>query len=100
MTIKSDVDIQKTREAEWSDGAFWGQGKGGNCRLEYMSGLLLAPLTGSCHFIHLSSRFSRCTVRSSFVGGIYAFSEMVGRVEVGREFVFAGRLSVAAVGED
>ena len=64
----------------------------GKCRLGYVIGVMPSNLTGPCHIIQWTSKFTTKLVKSSLGGEVYAFSEMLDHMSMLREFYghFAG----------
>ena len=78
--------------AGWSDAAYGNTTCMGKCRLGYVIGVMSSNLSGPCHIIQWTSKFTRKLVKSSLGGEVYAFSEMLGHMSMLREFYghFAG----------
>ena len=76
----------------WSDAAYGNTTCMGKCRLGYVIGVMPSNLTGPCHIIQWTSKFTRKLVKSSLGGEVYAFSEMLDHMSMLREFYghFAG----------
>ena len=70
----------------WSDAAYGKLSEDGRCRLGYIIGLMSSSLSGPCHVLRWTSKFTRKLVRSSLGGEAYAFSEMVDHMALIREF--------------
>ena len=88
----SKVDANRVCTVGWSDACVAGQGADGECRPGFMFGFLPMSLKDPCHLAHWIYRFTRRPVRSNFGAEIYAFSEVVGRMEiVMRFFTIFGR---------
>ena len=83
----------------WSDAAYGDLTKTGKCRLGYLIGLMSSALSGPCHVIQWTSKFTRTLVKSSLGGEVYAFSEMVDHMALLREFYARfSRISPGMVG--
>ena len=82
LTFNSDLDLQHTCFAEWSDAPYSEYSRDGKRRLGYMFGLMPSTLDGSSHLIHWSSRNTRRTVKRSLAGHTYALGEMVGHMKL------------------
>ena len=54
--------------------------------LGYLIGIMSSSLTGPCHVLQWTSKFTRKLVKSSLGGEVYAFSEMIDHVALLREF--------------
>ena len=74
--------------AGWSDAAYGDLSQNGKCRLGYLIGIMSSSLTGPCHVLQWTSKFTRKPVKSSLGGEAYAFSEMIDHVALLREFPF------------
>ena len=70
----------------WSDAAYGKLSEDGRCRLGYIIGLMSSSLSGPCHVLQWTSKFTRKLVKSSLGGEVYAFSEMVDHMALIREF--------------
>ena len=70
----------------WSDAAYGDLTKTGKCRLGYLIGLMSSALSGPCHVIQWTSKFTRKLVKSSLGGEVYAFSEMLDHMTLLRGF--------------
>ena len=70
----------------WSDAAYGRLSEEGRCRLGYIIGLMSSSLSGPCHVLQWTSKFTRKLVKSSLGGEVYAFSEMVDHMSLIREF--------------
>ena len=70
----------------WSDAAYGKLSEDGRCRLGYIIGLMSSSLSGPCHILQWTSKFTRKLVKSSLGGEVYAFSEMVDHMALIREF--------------
>ena len=71
----------------WSDAAYGDLSQNGKCRLGYLIGLMASSLTGPCHVLQWSSKFTRKLVRGSSGGGeVYAFSGTIDHMALLREF--------------
>ena len=70
----------------WSDAAYGRLSEEGKCRLGYMIGLMSSSLSGPCHVLQWTSKFTRKLVKSSLGGEVYAFSEMADHMALIREF--------------
>ena len=69
-----------------SDAAYGRLSEEGRCRLGYIIGLMSASLSGPCHVLQWTSKFTRKLVGSSLGGEVYAFSEMADHMALIREF--------------
>ena len=70
----------------WSDAAYGDLTKNGKCRLGYLIGLMSSALSGPCHVLQWTSKFTRKLVKSSLGGEVYAFSEMLDHMTLLRGF--------------
>ena len=70
----------------WSDAACGDLSQNGKCRLGYLIGSMSSSLTGPCHVLQWTSKFTRKLVKSSLGGEVYAFSEMIDHMALLMEF--------------
>ena len=83
----------------WSDAAYGDLLQNGRCRLGYLSGIMASSLSGPCHVLQWTSKFTRKLVKSSLGGEVYAFSEMVDHMAPSKEFrAPCSRISPGLVG--
>ena len=66
--------------------SFWGQSAGLESRLGYVVGLMPPTLFGPRHILQWASKFHCKVAKGSFGGEVYAFSEMIERATLMREF--------------
>ena len=53
----------------WSDAAYGDLSQNGKCRLGYLIGVMFSSLSGPCHILQWTSKFTRELVKSSLGGG-------------------------------
>ena len=70
----------------WSDAAYGRLSEEGRCRLGYIIGLMSSSLSGPCHVLQWTSKFTRKLVKSSLGGEVYAFSEILDHMALNRKF--------------
>ena len=70
----------------WSDAAYGDLSQNGRCRLGYLIGIMSSSLSGPCHVLQWTSKFTRKLVKSSLGGEVYAFSELIDHMALPREF--------------
>ena len=54
--------------AGWSDATYGDLSQNGKCRLGYLIGITSSSLTGPCHVLHWTSKFTRKLVKCSLGG--------------------------------
>ena len=70
----------------WSGAAYGDKSTMEKRRLGYVIGLMSSATRVPCHMIQRTSTFTRKLVKRSLGGEVYAYSEMVDRISVLREF--------------
>ena len=73
-------------EGQWQGPGDLDLSQNGKCRLGYLIGITSSPLTGPCHVLQWTSKFTRKLVKSSLGGEVYASSEMIDHMALLREF--------------
>ena len=79
----------------WSDAAYGDRPTGGECRMGYVVGSMSWTLTGPCHILQWTSKFTWKLAKSSPGGEVYALSATADYVSV-LSFVFWGRSMACA----
>ena len=60
-----------------SDAAYGDHSRNGKCRRGYLIEITSSSLSGPCHVLQWTSKFTRKLVKSSLGGEVYTFSEMI-----------------------
>ena len=75
--------------AGWSDASRGDKSAGGKCRPGTAIGPMTSTLSGPCHFLHWTSKYSKKLMRSSLGGELYLRCEMIDYASLLRGFFLA-----------